>query len=201
VESAYVDPHVSTKQEWVITQEAFERLLASLDADRERAGQEYVRLRLKLVKYFEWHRAAFPDRAADVTINRVARRIEEGQEVNNVSAYCYGVARLVFAESLRVQQKEREAFGFAPVTEAQEAETDLDAEVRRACLDRCLQELPEESRDLILGYYEGEGGAKIECRKRLAARLGIQLNALRIRAHRIRVGLESCVRACAGQQA
>jgi DNA-directed RNA polymerase specialized sigma24 family protein len=196
-----MDPPVSTKQDWVMTQEAFDLLLASLDTDREHAGQKYVRLRLKLVKYFEWHGASFPDREADVTLNRAARRIKEGQEVHNVNAYCYGVARLVFAESLRAQQKEREAFECAPSTEVQEIDADLDAEARRICLDRCLQALPEENRDLIIAYYDDEKGKKIERRKGLAARLGIPLNALRIRAHRIRVSLEGCVRTCVEQQA
>jgi DNA-directed RNA polymerase specialized sigma24 family protein len=184
-----------------MTKEAFERLLACFDADREQAGQKYVRLRVKIVKYFEWRGAVFPDREADVTINRVARRIEEGQEITNLNAYFYGVARLVFAESLRAQQKEQTALVHAPAVEPLEMDADLDAEERRACLDRCLQALPEESRDLIIGYYEGEKGRKIECRKRLSARLGIPLNALRIRAHRIRVGLEACVRECVGQHA
>lgn len=197
-----MESHVSTKQEWVITPEAFECLLASLDADREQAGQKYVRLRLKLVKYFEWRGAAFPDREADVTINRVARRIEEGQEVHNLNAYAHGVARLVFSEWLRAYQKEREAFGSAPFVEVQEEpEASLDMEAQSACLDRCLRALPEETRALILGYYEEEKGRKIERRKHLAARLGIPLNALRIRAHRIRGGLEACMRECVGQHA
>ena len=184
-----------------MTQEAFDRLLASLDADREQAGQKYVRLRLKLVKYFEWRGAAFPDREADVTINRVARRIEEGQDVHSFNAYCYGVARLVFSEALRAQRKEREALECAQPAEVQEADTDLDSEAQRACLDRCLQALPVENRQLIIEYYDDDKGKKIERRKRLAARLGIPLNALRIRAHRIRVGLEACVRECVGQHA
>jgi len=196
-----VDSPVSTKQEWVMTQEVFDRLLTCLDADREQAGQRYVRLRAKIVKYFEWRGAAFPDKEADETINRVARRIGEGQEIHNLNSYLYGVARLVFAESLRKQQKEQEAHGHASALGALDMYAGLDAEERRACLDRCLQALSAESRELILGYYEDEAGRKIEARKRLAARLGIQLNALRIRAHRIRIGLEACVRECVGQAA
>lgn len=184
-----------------MTQEAFDLLLASLDPDRETAGQKYVLLRHKLVKYFEWHGAAFPDREADVTINRVARRMHEGQEVHSFNAYCYGVARLVFSESLRAQQKEREALECAPAAEAEEAGDELEDEARRACLDRCLRALPEEHRELIIGYYDDEKGRKIERRKHLAARLGIPINALRIRAHRIRLKLEGCVGECVEQRA
>jgi DNA-directed RNA polymerase specialized sigma24 family protein len=111
------------------------------------------------------------------------------------------VARLIFSESLKAQQKEQEALECAPFTDVQEADADLDDEARRTCLDRCLQVLPEENRDLIIGYYDDERGRKIERRKRLAARFGIPLNALRIRAHRIRVSLEACVRECVEQHA
>ncbi|HWS88703.1 MAG TPA: hypothetical protein VN282_17145 [Pyrinomonadaceae bacterium] len=184
-----------------MTQDAFDRLLACLDADREEAGRKYVRLRAKIVKFFEWRGAAFPDREADVTLNRVARRIWEGQEVPNLGAYCYGVARLVLAEALRAHQKEQQALGQAAAVAQPPADADPCEEARRACLDRCLQALPEESRDLIISYYEDEKGERIERRKRLASRLGIPLNALRIRAHRIRAGLEACVRECVGRRA
>lgn len=196
-----VDPNTSTKQQWVMTQEAFDLLLASLDPDRETAGQKYVLLRHKLVKYFEWHGAAFPDREADVTLTRVARRMHEGQEVHSLNAYCYGVARLVLSEVLRAQQKEREALECAFNAEAEEAGDEVEDEARRACFDRCLQALPEEQRELIVGYYDDEKGRKIERRKHLAARLGIPINALRIRAHRIRLKLEGCVGECVEQQA
>jgi len=46
---------------------------------------------------------------------------------------------------------------------------------------------------LILRYYQGEQRAKIENRRALAERLGLTINALRIRASRIRSRLEACV--------
>lgn len=195
-----MDSPVSLKKKWVLTQEAFDRLLAGLDADREQAGKKYEYIRLKLVKYFEWRGMAFPDVEADETINRVARRIEEGQEIQNLNAYFYGVARLIFIESLKAREREHGVLEGEPVVEPP-AMDDSEAEERRACLDHCLRRLPEESRDLIIDYYQEEKVRKIEHRKGLASRLGIPLNALRIRAHRIRVGLEACVRECLAQQA
>jgi DNA-directed RNA polymerase specialized sigma24 family protein len=192
---------VSLKKEWVITQEAFDRLLAALDADREEAARKYERVRRKLVKFFAWRGAAQPDREADETINRVARKLAEGAEVYNLEAYFYGVARLVLAEEFKAREREQEALGRAPAPEAEGLEDDADAAARRACLDRCLGLLPGESRELIIEYYQEERGRKIERRKRLAARLGIEINALRIRAHRIRVGLEACARACVAERA
>lgn len=194
-----VDSKVSLKKEWVLTKEAFDRFLTMLDGDREQAGQKYESVRLRLVKYFQWSGAIEPDNEADETINRVARKIEEGAPVYNLHAYIHGVARLVKAESLkspiRKQQVLDEAYGIhaAPLDE------DLDASERRICLNRCLQRLSEENREIIIEYYQEEKATKIRCRKELAARLGITLNALRITAHRVRVGLERCVRECLAQ--
>lgn len=186
----------SRKKDWTLTQEAFDRLLVSFDADRERAAQKYESIRSKLIKYFEWRGAAQPDGEADETINRVARKIEEGAEVHNLNAYFYGVARLVFAESLKERERQQSALEHAPAVEMHAADDAAEAERRRACLESCLRRLPEESRALIVEYYQEEKGRKIERRKHLASRLLIPLNALRIRAHRIRIGLEACVREC-----
>ena len=195
-----MDSPVSVKKKWVLTQEALDGLLTSLDADREQAGKKYERIRLKLVKYFEWRGASFPDGEADETINRVARKIEEGADVHNLDGYFYGVARLVLVESLRAREKEQQALVHVPVVEMNPVDDHPENEKLRACLDRCLRHLSAENRDLIVEYYQEEKSRKIERRKGLAARLGIPLNALRIRAHRIRVGLEACVSECLAQQ-
>lgn len=193
---------MSVKNKESLTQEAFDLLLASLDADREQAGRRYEHIRHKLVKYFEWRGAALPDAQVDETINRVALKIASGVDVHNLDAYFYGVARLIFIESLKAREKEQEAFKQTAAAEPQTADDDDSGSAARlACLDRCLQHLPVENRDLIIEYYQEEKANKIERRKRLAARLGVPLNALRIRAHRIRVGLEACVRECMAQYA
>ncbi len=60
-------------------------------------------------------------------------------------------------------------------------------------LDRCLQQLNEYDRALILEYYAGNQQERIERRRALAARLNLTLNALSIRACRIRDRLEKCL--------
>jgi hypothetical protein len=77
---------------------------------------------------------------------------------------------------------------------------DCAKEKRLDCLERCLGTLPLADRELILEYYQGEQRAKIEHRSRLAAGAGLTMNALSIRACRIRNRLETCVDACAMQQ-
>jgi DNA-directed RNA polymerase specialized sigma24 family protein len=71
-----------------------------------------------------------------------------------------------------------------------------DSELEYRCLDRCVEKLTAEHRELVLSYYQEQKHAKIEHRKALASKLGIAVNALRIRAHRIRLTLQECVKQC-----
>lgn len=64
------------------------------------------------------------------------------------------------------------------------------------CLEKCLEKLTSRNRDLILDYYRDAEEGMIEHRRALSARLGIGLNALHIRAHRIRANVERCVSEC-----
>jgi RNA polymerase sigma factor (sigma-70 family) len=188
---------LSSKEEPALTQQAFDRLLAGFDSDRERAGEKYENLRCKLVKFFEWRACAVAALdLADETINRVARRIDEGEIVRNLSNYAYGVARMIYLERMKELKREETARDSFP-TEATVEET-LDTE-RRDCFEACMKKLSDESRELIVAYYREQQRAKITLRKELAERLDIPLNALRIRAHRIRTKLEDCVVNCLQQ--
>ena len=71
-------------------------------------------------------------------------------------------------------------------------ERELDFE----CLEKCLDKLTPRNRELILEYYHDERGEKIEHRRTLARELGIGVNALWIRAHRIRTNVERCFFDC-----
>jgi DNA-directed RNA polymerase specialized sigma24 family protein len=184
------------KNTYVLTQQAFDKLLACFAANRDEAGAQYEVMRRRLVRFFEWRGIAPAEEYADETINRVARRIDEGQEVNNLRAYVYGVARLVLKEAVR--DRDKEPVPLETVTEGlrEEESAPIEPEPRVQCFDHCLEELAPESKSLILQYYEEERRAKIELRQQLADRLSIPLNALRIRAHRIRVALEKCIAHC-----
>jgi DNA-directed RNA polymerase specialized sigma24 family protein len=67
------------------------------------------------------------------------------------------------------------------------------------CLDHCMGRVPDKTREIVLRYYENEKKAKIDDRKALADELAIGVNALRIRAHRIRLLLRKCVTSCIEQ--
>ena len=199
------------KQEWVLNSEAFQRFLDWLDAGDGSPGERYLEMRRRLVDYFERKRCVGSDDLADETLNRVARRLEEEGSIegSGPAQYCYIVAKYVFLEYLR--RGERSAVPFdenpAPGTTppvlqlAGEEEPEGEDSARRfKCLESCLEKLPLADRSLILSYYNGERGAKIEQRRALAERHGLTPNALSIRTCRIRIKLEACVSRCEGRE-
>jgi len=186
------------RQKWALNQEAFDKLLVAFDVDRDTAGRKYLEIRNNLTRFFEWRGCSFPEDHADETINRMAKRVFEGEEILNHSGYAMGVARLLLLEINKGRQREQSALaeiGAAPDVYVPED----DEESRLTCLRSCLQTLSPDNRDLILQYYQGEKGEKIENRKKLLDRLGIPVNALRMRALRLRERLQSCVEECQGR--
>jgi DNA-directed RNA polymerase specialized sigma24 family protein len=184
-----------------LTQAGFELLLARLHPERDQAGQKYELLRAKLLKFFAYRGCASPDQAADETVNRVARRLEEGEAIRaeDASAYFLGVARNVLREYwARPEGSWRALDDIAPGDLSAPDEPPADEEEERlwACFDRCLGTMDPRQRELVVEYYEWGRRQRIGSRKDLCRRLGLTLNAVRIRAHRIRASLERCVRRC-----
>lgn len=195
------------KKDWVLTPDAFESLLAHLHVERERAGEEYERIREKLVKLFKWRGCHNPEEFADRTIDRVARRITEGSElrVSNPYLFFHGVALNVLKEHWRSPElgsdpidelppSQTPAHDFSEMQEREEKRQEQ--EQRLECLDTCLKSLSADNRELVTKYHQSEGRTKIEGRKELATLLKIPLNALRIRVFRVRTELEGCVDSC-----
>jgi DNA-directed RNA polymerase specialized sigma24 family protein len=182
------------RHKWDLTPKAFDQFLSILDIDRDRAGESYETLRRNLIQLFIWRGCRDPESHTDETINRVIRKIDEGEEVRDVIAYAHGVARRLLLEIFKKQERERIGIDELPPLVAQPAEQDDETGV--LCLRRCLNRLPEESRQLIVLYYHGEKSAKIENRKRLAEGLSVTLGALRYRAFDLRQRLQGCIERC-----
>ena len=195
---------VGPKKEWNLTPGAFDRLLTWLDQGSDSGGQRYLEMQRRLAAFFDRKNCQIAEELADETLNRVARRLEEEEGIiqsETPAQYCYTLARFVFLEYLRNTQKT------VPVTDAHPPITDhtlksdmADAaeikEKRLSCLEECVMKLSSANRHLILTYYTGMQKAKIQGRRELAGTLGITMNALSIRACRIRDKLEACVREC-----
>jgi DNA-directed RNA polymerase specialized sigma24 family protein len=162
-------------------------------------------MRRRLVSYFDRKNCTTPDELADETLNRVARRLEEEGSIESETPakYCYIVARFVFMEYLRETHKGGIALDEvrrqAPADYLDVPEVHNDEEKALACLGRCTSKLEPAKRELITRYYVGKGSVKIANRRSLAESLGITMNALAIRACRLRDKLEACVRQCANE--
>lgn len=185
----------SHRKSRALSQDSFNGLLSWLDQDRERAAKRYEEIRKKLIKIFTCRGCPVPEDLTDQTIDRVANKVLEmaGQYVGDPLPYFYGVARNVHLEYLR--KSPPPSFTLPPIESTQDIEQEYE------CLDKCMAELTHDNRELILEYYQEEKKLKIDHRKELARRLGIALNALRIRAHRIRAVLQECVQSCVDRQA
>jgi DNA-directed RNA polymerase specialized sigma24 family protein len=177
-----------------LTAESFEALLRRFSPDREQAGKTYEEIRHRLVRLFEWRGCVNAEELADETFNRVARRLAEGVELgaNRELNYFAGVAHHVYRELVRRETRRTRALSrqAAPRTLAPGEEDNP----RLDCLRSCLAKLSPKQRHLVLSYHAQD--ASTESRQALSEELGIAMNALRIRAHRLCRKLEACVERC-----
>ena len=175
---------------------AFAGLLRRLGPDADSAGLAYEALRRALVGFFTWRGAATPEECADETLDRLAARLAEGVEVQDVPRFARGIARLVLLEHWRRPDAQRVALDERPEPAA--AAGGHGDQALHDCLDRCLSELPPDASKLILEYYVDEGRSRIERRREIARALAVSETALRNRAQRLRDRLERCITECLG---
>ena len=181
----------ATRQKWSLTQAAFDGLLACLDSNRDIAAHRYLRMRRDLVRLFEWRGCYTPDDYADETINRCARKIEQGEEIRDLEMYSIGVARMLLREMCRDRSRQARSLDEIPELCAwPEIRSDLEHGVEALRLS--LEQLSHDDRFLILNYYKGDKSDKIKTRKMLSELFGIGASTLRMRAMRIREKLRLC---------
>ena len=178
------------KKNSAITQTAFDKMLSWLDADREEAGRKYEKIRRRLIEIFASRGFQDAEDLADETINRVARKSEEVADgyVGDPAYFFYGVAKKIILEQWKVK---------APAVMPPAPVPSDEIEREYQCLEQCLGRLPQTDREVIQDYFSEEG--QIDKRKKLAERLGIGLNALRIRIFRVKLPLKQCLEDCLGQ--
>jgi DNA-directed RNA polymerase specialized sigma24 family protein len=171
-----------------LTGDDFEKLLIWLGPGRDQAGRAYEQIRSRLINLFLRHEYAAAEELADETINRVIRSVHRIADsfVGDPMVYFYAVARrLRFERQRRPVVVTWEETHHPVCATVDEVSDEYDRK-----LERAMNMLPATDRELIVRYYQGEGRGKIDHRQRLAEELGIGLNALRIRVHRIRMELK-----------
>jgi hypothetical protein len=168
-------------------QEAFDKLLRWLDSDRDKAGQKYEKIHLRLIRIFSSRGCCDAEALADETVDVVASKIDwlTANFVGDPALYFYGVAK-----KIRPQPSK------PPPTPPPTPDID-EIERNCSCLERCLEEkLTAAESQLVLKYHEKTKQEKIQVRKRLAQELGISINALRIRVCHIHSRLRPCIERC-----
>ena len=178
--------------------ENLDEILAWLHPDREVAAGMYVQLRHDLAKIFTFRGCTDPEGLTDKVFDRVARKLGDVRPsyVGDPRLYFRAVANNLVKEDLKkakfqvsLEEPEwREPTG----TESKQDST----EDMEECLHSCLQKLSPENRKLIVDYYAKEKQAKIDHRTELAQQLGISVENLRVRVHRIRISLQGCIERC-----
>jgi DNA-directed RNA polymerase specialized sigma24 family protein len=198
-------------RDWDLNESSFQRLLEFLDSDRQRAGERYERIRLKLTRFFEWKGCVPGEEFADETIDRVAKKLESGlaQQPGDPYLYFHGVAVNLVREKWRKAGREPQSVDDLPRSQEpavspfelqRRAHMERTTERRLACLADCLDRLPPASRELLIAYHLGapRGRSRIGGRRGLAEHLDIAGSALRLRVFRIRRQMERCLGKCLG---
>lgn len=175
-----------------LTPEEFDALLAMLHPDREVAGRMYEEVRNRLIRLFRLWGCTDAEAQTDETFNRVARKAAQGQvrDPSKPFPFIVGVARNVFLEWLR-KQRRIPITGLGSEDGPPYSQPEEEPDFRLEYVRQCLQTLTEAHSRLLLRYYENE--QRIRSRKILCEELGIPMNALRIRVHRLRRKVEACI--------
>lgn len=171
-------------------QQAFEQLLTALSSDREIASTRYQELRLKLIRFLTLRGVVMATEAADEALDRVAVKVAEGKEIENLNWYSFGVARLVGFEFLREQASHVQISRSDDLADIVSTSEDEDSLLK--FLKECLDELNEENRRLVLDYYSMGVKDKVN-REEIARRRGASLNHLRLQVFRLKKILRNCV--------
>jgi len=200
--SRTVDDLPPPRDKWVLTPESFNRLLSWLHHDREQAGLKYEEIHVALIRRFRQLGCSDPEELANLTIDRVAEKLPKIIDTyeGDPEPYFFSVAWYIYKEYLRrpiILSLARLDFG-DPETDSEDTS---EKEMLDSCLRHCLDQQDKDSRDMILEYYRGDRQVKIQTRKALAERLGIELPNLRLKAQRVRSKLKKCILDCMERKA
>lgn len=163
--------------------------------DTAAAEARLFELRPRLARFFASRgRSWAADELADDVILRVLQKIRGGLTVDSLEAFTLGVARNVWLEHIRGRADKTEPL--AQEFEARQPEPADSSELD--CLEQSLGQIPPGARALILRFYgAGVSEAKNkDVRRMLAEELGISMNALLLRASKLRRQLGESIERC-----
>ena len=166
---------------WQLTEESLSALLEALAPTEPQAVERYQRLHERLVFFFMRHRAIHPEDLADIAINRLARKLADGDSIDNVEAYALGVARMVQCEDQAGSLRHQRIVTEWTRNESLSAPTSHEDEDKLDIMEEHFSALPQSSQEMLSSYHLGRGTARIQRRQQLANDLGISIGTLRKR--------------------
>ncbi len=185
--------------------ESFDKFLAWLDGDRKNAAAKHEECRHALIDFFQKKGCQPSDECADATIDRTVKILLLGKmgERKDPVSYLLKVAHFVRLEYLRNPA----SLVDQPVEwrhdgDDQTNDDDWLDQRRRECMEKCLQDLPPEHREIVTRYYEirtapEKAISKAKKLEQLAQLHHKSHNALRIEVHRMRSEkLKPCLETC-----
>lgn len=194
------------KKDWVLTADAFKKLLLGFDEDQEKASLIYEDIRQRLIRQFNVNQSLIADEQADEVFNRVARKISEEDFIldrENPYSYFHQIARYVLLEYQR--QNRRKILGLDDLTASEEpsyntfelmkkANEKLRAELGLNALRKCREHLNEQEIMMLDKYNSALGKDKKHLHEQLAQSLVKSQNALKIAINRVRKKLIECAK-------
>ena len=185
------------KNSYELGQRQFDDLLSLFSGDRDEAGEKYEQIRRGLVRFFQFKGCSDPESLADETINRVASKANEFDPSKNIKpvTFFYGFASNILLENNRRSRKDV-GLDETKIHAAETVAEDSTDDAKNACLQRCLEQLPTDEKELIIKYYAREGRAKIELRQEMCERLNYTATALYTKIFRLKASLKGCIENC-----
>ncbi len=169
---------------------SFQALLGALRPDSADSAGAYEQLRLRLIRFFRWNNCGPVEELADLAIDRLASKLHENAGmIADPARFALGIARMIIHEHRLREGRQHKAH--SEYASAKDNTREEEEEQKLAILENCLSELAPQNRFILERYYTGVAGERIRNRRQLAAELGLDLNALRNRALRLRRQLES----------
>jgi hypothetical protein len=171
----------------------FDKLLEKLSVCGGKPEVYYDSLHRKLENFFRLKGLSQPDAAADESLDRLARLIEDKHhKIEQVERLAYKIAGFVYHEFHRVEQYEdRATNGYRQTLLAFEPQAEAEKEKQLEFQEKCLLKLPENERQLLQDYYkEGTCKLKEQWREQLAKSQNQSKGSLRVKVLRIRTKLE-----------
>jgi DNA-directed RNA polymerase specialized sigma24 family protein len=193
--SAMDEKTIEPPEKWSLSQREMDQFLGLLDADPDEAARKYLFHRRRLEVYFRCRGHWAVEELTDRTLDTAARKSSK-VPITNMGGFIYGIARNISRESRGDAGRAVPLENVLPTLPDRHADDDPNREMRLACLEECLKQMPPARSAILRDYYTHRGREKVADKKRLAKLHGVTVMNLAVVAFRARRELRDLVEDC-----